>query len=131
MTSQKKFKLKLIDDDFGIVKMDPDRPVPAWAMESPFYSVTHTESELTIVCPEKGIPAHIEYDGSWKCIRVEGVFDFEAIGVIASLSGALSQSGISIYVVTSYITDYFLIKRKHIEKAIWALEQQGHVFVKS
>jgi hypothetical protein len=129
MTSQKKFKLKLLDDDFGIVKMDPDRPVPAWAMECPFYSVTRTESELTIVCPEKGIPAHIEYDGSWKCIQVEGVFDFEAIGVIASLSGALSQSGISIFVISSYITDYILIKHKNAERAIRVLKDLGNVFI--
>jgi len=129
MTSEKKFRLKLLGRDFGIVKLEPERPVPDWAMMNGLWSVTRTESELTIVCPETAIPADVAYDGTWQCMRVEGTFDFETTGVIASLSVPLSQSGISIYVFSSYVTDYFLIKKKNIQHAIRVLEQQGHAFV--
>jgi hypothetical protein len=129
LNSERKFKLKRIDGHFGIVKLGPARPVPAWAMEPSFCSVTRTETELTIVCPEKAIPADVEYEGSWQCIRVEGAFDFQTVGVIAPLSGVLARNGISIYVISSYVTDYILIRRQYIEKAVRALEREGHVFL--
>lgn len=123
---ERRLKLQLLDPEFGIIRFDAYDKIPDWIFKLEFYSITRTETELTIVCPSYKIPEPVDFDGGWKCLRVEGTFSFNEIGIIASLSNTLAQHGISIYVVSTYDTDYVSVKEKNINKTIEALQGQGH-----
>jgi len=106
--------LKLIDAEFGIVKLNANHILPLWATTNEFYSITRTEKEITIVCPNESIPEEIKRDHGWKCIMIDGSFEFNEIGIIASISNILAKNGISIYVISTYETDYVLIKKSNV-----------------
>jgi hypothetical protein len=123
---QRKLKLSLLDDIFGICFFESKSPIPEWAATTSLCSITRTEKELTIVCPENIIPVEIEHERDWQCFRIDGSFDLNQIGVISCLAAPLAKAGISIFVVSSYDTDYILVKKEKVELAISVLSGDGH-----
>jgi hypothetical protein len=119
-------QLSLLDKIFGICVFANNIPIPEWAATASLCSITRTGKELTVVCPQNIIPADIEHDREWRCFRIDGSFDLEQIGVISSLAAPLAQAGISIYVVSSYDTDYILVKDEKVEQVIAVLSRDGH-----
>mgnify|MGYP001500626744 CR=1 FL=1 len=126
-------KLKTLDSAFSVVKLPPAAPIPSWAASGSFVSVTRTDEELSIVVPTEDLPpgetfADIEHD--FRCVKIEeGVLDFSLAGIIASVAGPLAEAGISIFVIATYNTDYFLTKSHAFDKAKAVLEQAGHTFI--
>lgn len=127
---KRKLKLSLLKDFYGICKLPCDSSIPDWAQKGSLYSITRTEKELTIVCPQGSIPMDIEYDGNWRGFRIDGSFDFSQIGVISCLAGPLARAGISIYVISTYDTDYVLVKEKNVEQAVTVLTDEGHLIIR-
>ncbi|MCM3569810.1 ACT domain-containing protein [Neobacillus mesonae] len=124
-------KLKILDPIFSIVKIPPTEAIPSWAASSDVFSITRTSEELSIVCPAECLPADEEFkevEGGWKCIKVEGVLDFGLTGILASLANPLAENQISIFALSTYNTDYLLVKNHSIEKAKFVLEKEGHSF---
>lgn len=126
---KRQLQLTLLKELFGICAYESAIPIPGWAAEAPMCSITRTKKELTIVCPQDMIPAETDFDGNWRCFRIDGSFNLDEIGVIASVSVPLAEAGISIYVVSTYDTDYFLVKDKAIEKAVAALTKSGQKII--
>src|SRR5690606_32365297 len=91
-----------------------------------FVSVTRTATELSIVCDQKYIPASVPCEGNWRYLFIEGSLDFSLVGILASLSGALARKGISIFVISTYDTDYILVKAQALDKAVETLREEGH-----
>ena len=120
----------MLDEVYGICIFPNNAPVPEWAVTASLYSITRTKKELTIVCPQSVIPSDCEYDSNWRCFRIDGSFDLNQVGVISSLAAPLAQAGVSIFVVSSYDTDYFLVTGEKVEKAIAALSDNGHLIVR-
>jgi len=127
---ERKLQLSLLDEVYGICIFPNNAPVPEWAVTASLYSITRTKKELTIVCPQSVIPSDCEYDSNWRCFRIDGSFDLNQVGVISSLAAPLAQAGVSIFVVSSYDTDYFLVTGEKVEKAIAALSDNGHLIVR-
>ena len=123
---KRQLKLSLLEDFFGICVFENNAPIPDWVVAASFCSITRTEKELTVVCPQNIIPADIEHERDWRCFRIDGSFDLNQIGVISSLAAPLAQAGISIFVVSSYDTDYILVKEEKVEQAIAVLSGDGH-----
>jgi hypothetical protein len=123
----KPLTLAVLPDRFGICRLDAVAQVPAWAYQSTFFSVTRTPYELSVVCAEECIPEDLLCDNGWKCLEVQGPLDLSATGILASLSLALTHAGISIFVVSTYDTDYLLVKEENLAKAIQALAAEGHM----
>lgn len=121
-----KLKLSLLEGRFGICRLEKDAEIPAWAYGSNFFSVTRTLDELSIVCQEKGIPADIRAEREWDCLKIEGPLDFGLTGILAGLTKILADCGISIFAVSTYDTDYILVREKDIEKTIKALMNEGY-----
>ncbi|MBN1997847.1 ACT domain-containing protein [candidate division KSB1 bacterium] len=121
--------LVLLNDEFGIIKLARNERIPQWFINNDIYTLTRTEKELTLVCPSRSIPNKVKFDGNSRCLKVEGTFNFDEIGIIASIAHTLAQNNISIFVFSSYDTDYILIKKKDIERAIKSLENKGHCMV--
>jgi len=119
-------KMRVIDGTFGVCRLSSMEKLPNWIEINEFYSITKTEDELSIVCSDKNIPNEITHENDWKIIKVEGPLDFSLTGVLSSLSTALANQGISIFAISTYDTDYILVKNKDIENAINVLSKEGH-----
>jgi len=118
--------LSVLPDALAICRLSSDVPKPDWALAGDFFSITRTADELSIVCPQSNVPPEIQCDRDWRCLKVEGPLDLSLIGILASLTVPLARMGICIFVVSTYDTDYVLVKEKRLEEAVLVLSQEGH-----
>jgi len=121
-----KLRLSVLPETLAICQLEKDGSLPDWAWDCSFVSVTRTTEELSIVCPQKNVPAGIRKDGGWKCLMVEGPLDLCSAGILASLTMPLAEAGISVFALSTYDTDYLLVKEEKLEKAVEILKQGGH-----
>ena len=129
MMDFRKLSLKILSGRMAVCRFDPAAAIPDWIAESGFYSITRTEEELTIVCPETHIAPGISSEAGWRCFRVQGLLDFSEIGIIFSLTRPLAENGISVFVISTFNTDYLMVKDKDLAKAIDALTAEGHEII--
>jgi putative acetyltransferase len=111
---------------FAVCRLGGDAPVPAWATAGPFVSVTRTADELSVVCRQDAVPEGVPGERGWRCLRVAGPLPFSAVGVLASLTAALAEAGISVFAVSTFDTDYLLVKGADLVTAADALRRRGH-----
>jgi uncharacterized protein len=128
--NQRQLQLSLLKDKYGICTLPSTAPIPGWATAQSLASITRTEKELTIVCRQKIIPSQYQSDLNWRCFKIDGSFDLNQVGVISSISSPLAAAGISIYVISTYDTDYFLIQEHNLEQTISVLSGSGHSITK-
>ena len=124
-------KLKILDSTFSVMKFAPAETIPLWALHCDVFSITRTDEELSVVCPSECLPINEqikEIENDWKCIKVEGVLDFNLTGILSSLANTLAENKISIFAISTFNTDYLLIKSHSIKKAKVVLENEGHTF---
>ncbi len=124
-------KLKILDSTFSVVKFPPSEKMPMWALNSDVFSITRTDEELSIVCSSECLPISEpikEVENDWKCIKVEGILDFNLTGILSSLAKPLAENKISIFAISTFNTDYLLVKSYSIEMARTVLENEGHSF---
>ena len=126
----KKLPLKILPHRMAVCRFEPKAPLPDWIGEAGFYSFTRTEAELTIVCPETHLAPGTTSETGWRCFKVQGQLDFSEIGIILSLTQPLAENGVSVFVISTFDTDYFLVKEKDLAKAIDALTAAGHQVLK-
>jgi uncharacterized protein len=108
------------------VRLAPDAPVPDWAAKGDFNAISRTADELSVVCPAENIPKSFDPGPSWMCLRLEGPFPFSQTGVLLSFIAPLSNSGIPIFAISTYDTDYVLIRPEHRERAFDLLRGARH-----
>lgn len=118
--------LFLSPDEMTVARLPADAPIPAWAMAAPFFSITRTPDELSILCPAAQTPAGIRAERGWRCLQVAGPLDFSLVGVLASLLSPLREAGVSVFVLSTYDTDYVLVKETHLSRALASLRAAGH-----
>lgn len=111
---------------YAVCRLDQDAPFPTWASSSQFISITRTADELSVVCPQSLVPDGVRCERGWRCLRVAGTMDFSMIGVLASLVAPLAEAGISVFVVSTFDTDYLLVKADDLTMATAALRATGH-----
>lgn len=116
----------MLDFNLAVCRLGPQEPPPAWALGAAFCSLTRTNDELSVVCPQDQVPPGIEMSGGWQCLKVHGPLDFGQVGVLASLARPLADAGISIFAVSTYETDHILVQRKDINQAVSVLRKAGH-----
>ena len=121
--------LSVLDGAYAVCRFAPDADVSPDVLRCAFASVTRTEEELSVVLPEANLTlcsGSEKCEKGWRVIKVEGPLDFALTGIMASLATALAEAGISIFVVSTYDTDYLLLKEEKLEEAIETLRQEGH-----
>ena len=116
----------ILRETFAICRLDKDAPIPDWVFQGNLFSVTRTKDELSIVCPQINLPKGIICNQGWSCLKVRGPLDLSSTGIISSISSTLEQEGISLFSISTYDTDYVMVKEKDLEKAIFALTETGH-----
>nr|WP_207713948.1 ACT domain-containing protein [Clostridium gasigenes] len=113
--------MKLLKEKYGVCRLDKKEPIPNWGIDGEFYSITKTEDELSIVCLEDNIPEKIQCEKEWRVLKIEGPLDFSLVGILAAISNLMAKNSISIFAISTYDTDYILVKEKYIDKAIMVL----------
>ncbi len=118
--------LTIIPGRFAVCRLDAQEAVPAWALEGAISSVTRTPEELSVVCREAAVPEGVPSETGWACLKVAGPLDFSLTGVMAALAGPLADAAISLFAVSTYDTDYLLVKAATLDDAVAALTRSGH-----
>lgn len=117
--------ITVLDEELAVCRLPAGDPLPTW-MAGPFVSVTRTINELTVVCATVSVPDLVTADKGWRGLRVEGPLPFSLVGVLAALSATLAASEISVFVISTYDTDYILVKDVDLVRAVVSLEAAGH-----
>jgi hypothetical protein len=124
-----KLKFRVLSEKLAVCQLAAGSPVPEWALAQGFFCVTQTAEELSIVCAESRVPAGVRVERDWVALKLEGPFPFAMTGVLTSFLQPLADAGVPIFVVSTFDTDYVLMKRDKLEAAIKALGAAGHEMV--
>lgn len=120
--------LQIVPGRFSIHRLTPDEALPAAALASPLFSMTRTDEELSIVCAEEISLDSFRCEAGWSGIKVVGPLDFGLTGILADLSGLLAEAGISLFAISTFDTDYILVKSDQLASAVASLTAGGHSF---
>lgn len=122
-----KLNLIILKDTYAIYRFNNDNNIPEWIKDSDFYSVTRTQDELSIICKQfDRITEEPTVNKDWRILKIQGPLDFSLVGIIAGISGILEKNKISIFTISTYDTDYILIKIQDLDKTIDSLKANGH-----
>lgn len=122
------YTLDLLPERLAICRFDAGAAVPTWAVQSPFFSITRTPHELSIVCAESSAPQELRgVERGWRSLRVQGPLEFSQTGVLAALAAPLADAKISIFTISTFDTDYLLVRDEALQPAITALVRADHV----
>ncbi len=129
IVAQHHLSLSLQKEVLAICKLSPDASVPDWAWSpGTFHTISRTPEELSIVCLDSAVPSGVKNkESGWRILKVDGPLDFSLTGILASIAGPLANAGISIFAISTYDTDYVMVKNEKAEEAIRVLTKAGHV----
>ncbi len=118
--------LTALPGEYAIAQLPPDAPVPTWALAGGFFSLTRTEGELSVVLEADRVPAGVRAERGWALLQLRGPFDFALTGVLSSVLAPLAQAGVGIFALSTFDTDYLLVKAAQLPDAVTALRGAGH-----
>ena len=120
-------ELKRIDYKLTVCKVSE---VSNINMDTDFYFIGKTDEELSLACKTEDVPqSTVERDDGWRGFRIQGVLDFSLIGILSKLSGILADHKIGIFAISTYNTDYILVKEENYERALTVLASEGYTVV--
>jgi signal transduction histidine kinase len=115
-------RLRLTGDRLAVCRLEPRPGLPSWVADAPgFLTVSQAADELSVVCSAAVVPRRVRSEGPFRLLHVIGPVPFDTIGIMATLSGALAASGISILPIATYDTDYVLVRETDVERSLRAL----------
>jgi len=124
-----RLKFRRLPASFAVCRLPAGAPVPEAASAGRFVSITRTDEELSIVCPSDQAPRNAKCESPWTCFKLEGPFAFSLTGVLASFLNPLAERGVPIFAISTFDTDYVLVKEEHAATALETLQAAGHVLV--
>jgi len=125
-----KLRLAVLDGEFVIHRLQPEEVFPSSVLKGYFFSITRTDEELSIVCDALLPVSSEKSETGWSCLKVLGPLDFSLTGILVKISSVLAETEISIFALSTYDTDYILVKSNTLVAAKKALEKAGHIFKK-
>ena len=121
-------QLRTLPDSYAVVRFEPGAELPEWVDAGPFRSVTRTDHEVSVVCRDRDVPEGESVDRGWTLLETLGPQDFSLTGVIASLVEPLAEAKVPIFVISTFESDYVLVRSTDLGRAADALESAGHEF---
>jgi hypothetical protein len=122
----RRLSLTLLSEPLAICRLGAGEPLPMWATAAPWWSITHTPDELSVVCEESCVPVGVNASRGWRALRFAGPLPLDQTGILESVTAPLAAARISVFAVGTYDTDYVLIPSAQRSAAIAALERAGH-----
>src|ERR1700761_9598715 len=110
--------LDLLHGEFAVVRFEAGSPLPAWAERravEELYSLTQTGAERSLVCEANRVPPDAKAERGWRCLRIAGPLDFSLVGVLAAIADPLARAAVPIFVISTFDTDYVLVKSDLID----------------
>lgn len=118
--------LSVYPDELAVCHFPTGNSIPRWVLASPFFAITRTPDELSIVCAVHCVPPNTLFEGPWRAIKVAGPLDFSLTGILAGLATVLANAHISIFAISTYETDYILVRKNDLLTAQDALSAAGY-----
>ena len=118
--------LTLLPDRLAVCRLPARTVLPAWAVSGGLLSVSWTHDETSIVCAQAAVPPQIHSVAGWRAFKVAGPLDFDLTGILLSIVQPLAKAGIGIFAVSTFDTDYVLVKESALPEAITVLTAFGH-----
>ena len=124
--ANRRFQLSVMPGVLAIVHLAPGAALPPWSVERGFFSVTRTDEELSVVCPADRVPSGVRAEMGFRALKAQGPFALSEIGVLARLATLLVAAKVSVFVISTFDTDYLLVHEKQLPAAVAALRGDGH-----
>jgi hypothetical protein len=118
--------ISVLPDELAICRLDPGDPLPPTPGEGPLWSLTVTPEEVTVICAAKEIPPGAKAERGWRAFKVEGPLEFEIVGILDSLLQPLVDARINVFAISTFDTDYVLVRAGDVRPASTALRVAGH-----
>lgn len=121
--------LNVLEERLAVCRLEPDAELPGWVSSGPLLSVTRTAEELSVVCSEESVPEDVKHESGWRCLKLAGPFEFSLTGVLLSVLEPLAEVKVGIFAVSTFDTDYVLVKDEQLDFAVRALRARGHEII--
>ena len=119
--------LELVPDTLAICRLEADAAVPGWVAASHgFVTVSRTAEELSITALQRAVPPDVRCERDYRAFRVRGPLPLDLIGILAAIANPLADAGLGIFAISTFDTDYVLVKSRDLPAAVEALERAGH-----
>ena len=123
--------LRVLPGELAVARLAPHASMPPWASLAPgtpgeFRAVVRTAAELSIVCPDSGVPGDVQAERGWRALVVAGPLDLALTGILAGIAAALAAADVAIFALATYDTDYVLVRSARLENAVAALRAAGY-----
>lgn len=119
--------LRVMEDSLAVCRLEAGQPLPGWFRPGPLASATWSNDELSLVCAEALVPLEeVQCEAGWRALALRGPFAFELVGILSATLVPLAQAGIAIFALSTYDTDYVLVKQARLAEAVDALRAAGH-----
>lgn len=126
-TDGRHLHLTIMPGEFAVCRMSPELvTIPTWAFAGHWYTFSRTDEELSIACPAALVPDNVRAERDWALLRLNGPIPFEMTGILAAILAPLAARGVSIFAISTYDTDYVLVKSADLARAVDALREAGY-----
>jgi len=113
--------------EYAVCQLEAGEPLPPWLPIAPFWTVTRADDEVSIICSAEAVPQHSSHESGWRLLRMVGPFPFNLTGILESVLAPLATADVGILAISTFNTDYVLVKHTCLAAAIAALREAGHV----
>ena len=126
-TGARHLHLTILAGEFAVCRLSPEAAtIPTWAFAGHWYSMTRTDDEVSVVCPAQLVPEGVQAERDWCLLRLTGPFPFDMTGILAAVLDPLAADSIPIFALSTFDTDYVLVKTPDLASATDALRKAGH-----
>ena len=119
--------LSVLKEQLAVSQLTPEKEIPDWALESPFLSIIRTTDELSVVTITRVVPAGTVSEKGWRCIKIKGPLSFSETGILSLLLYPLAGKKIPVFVISSFETDYILVKDENLSATLCIFSEEGHI----
>lgn len=121
----------ILPEIHGVAQYNDENVARAFYVKTIFrgglWSLTITKDECSLVGPTEALDGYDKLEDGWRALKIEGTLSFDQLGILSDITTALKDAKISVFAMSTYDTDYILVKDDMVEKAVSALERAGHV----
>lgn len=126
---QPRLKLSVLPGEYTVAQLPPSSPLPGWATTGALWAVVGAPGEVSVVTASADVPQGLQAEGGWAALRLHGPFPFQLTGILAAVLDPLRGAGVGIFALSTFDTDYVLVKGDLLPEARAALEGAGHEFI--